>query len=177
MTPGIYSGQDFCITQEQELTSNYQGSLQASHGLVQNCKRTRIIFFYCKSMYKLFRIKWQVSVHHFTEVRFDSFLSGGFTTMVVINPLDWKLANRTSVHLVVDKRKIALSSSIWWNNEYIFWQGGISWRWSHFVLSKLLIYIVTSLFKLSGLSDMKLHFLRTIGQQSLGTFFVHQVLG
>ena len=137
MTPGIYSGQDFCITQEQELTSNYQGSLQASHGLVQNCKRTRINFFYCKSMYKLFRIKWQVSVHH----------------------------------LVVDKRKIALSSSIWWNNEYIFWQGGISWRWSHFVLSKLLIYIVTSLFKLSGLSDMKLHFLRTIGQQSLGTFF------
>ena len=37
---------------------------------------------------------------HCTEVRFDSFLSGGFTTMVVINPPDWKLANRTSVQWV-----------------------------------------------------------------------------
>ena len=37
---------------------------------------------------------------HCTEVRFASFLSGGFTTMVVINPSDWKLANCTSVHCV-----------------------------------------------------------------------------
>ena len=28
-----------------------------------------------------------------TEVRFDSFLSGGFTTMAVINPPERKLAN------------------------------------------------------------------------------------
>ena len=32
-----------------------------------------------------------------TEVRFASFLSGGFTTMTVINPAEWKLAKRTSV--------------------------------------------------------------------------------
>ena len=32
-----------------------------------------------------------------TEVRFASFLSGGFTTMAVINPPDWKVANRTFV--------------------------------------------------------------------------------
>ena len=32
-----------------------------------------------------------------TEVRFASFLSGGFTTMAVINPPERKLAKRTSV--------------------------------------------------------------------------------
>ena len=35
---------------------------------------------------------------HCTEVRFASFLSGGFTTMAVINPLENKLAKRISVH-------------------------------------------------------------------------------
>ena len=34
-----------------------------------------------------------------TEVRFASFLSGGFTTMTVINPPEKKLAKRTSVQL------------------------------------------------------------------------------
>ena len=33
-----------------------------------------------------------------TKVRFASFLSGGFTTMVVINPSERKLAKRTFVH-------------------------------------------------------------------------------
>ena len=33
-----------------------------------------------------------------TEVRFASFLSGGFTTMAVIIPPKRKLAKRTSVH-------------------------------------------------------------------------------
>ena len=33
-----------------------------------------------------------------TEVRFTSFLSGVFTTMVVINPPERKLAKRTSMH-------------------------------------------------------------------------------
>ena len=33
-----------------------------------------------------------------TEVHFASFLSGGFTTMAVINPLERKLAKCTSVH-------------------------------------------------------------------------------
>ena len=34
-----------------------------------------------------------------TEVRFVSFLSGGFTTMAVINPPERKVTKRTSVHL------------------------------------------------------------------------------
>ena len=33
-----------------------------------------------------------------TEVRFASFLSGGFTTMAVMNPPEKKLKKRTSVH-------------------------------------------------------------------------------
>ena len=37
---------------------------------------------------------------HFTEVRFASFLSGGFTNMAVINPPERKVAKRTSVHFV-----------------------------------------------------------------------------
>ena len=34
---------------------------------------------------------------HCTDVRFGSFLSGGFTIMAVINPSERKLAKRTSV--------------------------------------------------------------------------------
>ena len=34
-----------------------------------------------------------------TEVRFASLLSGGFTTMAVINPPEKNLANRTSVQM------------------------------------------------------------------------------
>ena len=43
------------------------------------------------------RIAWK-NYGHCTEVRFDSFLSGGFTTMAVINPPERKLAKGTSVH-------------------------------------------------------------------------------
>ena len=35
---------------------------------------------------------------HCTEVRFASFLSGGFTTMAVMNPPETKLDKCTSVH-------------------------------------------------------------------------------
>ena len=35
---------------------------------------------------------------HCTEVRFASFLSGGFITAIVVNPLESKQAKRTSVH-------------------------------------------------------------------------------
>ena len=35
---------------------------------------------------------------HCTEVRFACFLSSEFTTMAVMNPPDWKLANRIFVH-------------------------------------------------------------------------------
>ena len=38
---------------------------------------------------------------HCTEVRFTSFLSGGFTTLAVINPPERKLAKRTSVHCLL----------------------------------------------------------------------------
>ena len=42
---------------------------------------------------------WRVEVaEHCTEMRFASFLSGGFTTIAVINPPEKKLAKRTSVH-------------------------------------------------------------------------------
>ena len=37
-------------------------------------------------------------INHATEVRFASLLSGGYTTMTVINLLERKLAKRTSVH-------------------------------------------------------------------------------
>ena len=40
---------------------------------------------------------------HCTKVRFASFLSGGFTTMAVINPPKSKLAKCTSVHWFVWK--------------------------------------------------------------------------
>ena len=35
---------------------------------------------------------------HCTEVRFATFLSGGFTTIAVINPPERKLEKRTTVH-------------------------------------------------------------------------------
>ena len=35
---------------------------------------------------------------HSTEVRFASFLSGGFITDIVVNPTERKLTKRTSVH-------------------------------------------------------------------------------
>ena len=44
--------------------------------------------------------KFQIHFRQCTEVRFASFLSGGFTTMAVINPLERKLAKRTSVQCV-----------------------------------------------------------------------------
>ena len=37
---------------------------------------------------------------HFTEVRFASFLSSGFTTMAVINPMEKRLAKRISVDCI-----------------------------------------------------------------------------
>ena len=39
-----------------------------------------------------------------TEVRFASLLSGGFTTVAVINPLEKKLANCTSAQCVKSAR-------------------------------------------------------------------------
>ena len=38
------------------------------------------------------------ALHHSTEVRFASLLSGGFINAIVANPPERKLAKRTSVH-------------------------------------------------------------------------------
>ena len=41
---------------------------------------------------------------HCTEVRFASFLSGGFITAIVVNPTEMEVTKRTSVHcLKVEK--------------------------------------------------------------------------
>ena len=45
--------------------------------------------------------KWISNAMQCTEVRFASFLSGGFTIMAEINPPERKLAKRTSVHWIV----------------------------------------------------------------------------
>ena len=52
--------------------------------------RERVNLFICK-------MNIQVEAMHVTEVRFDNFLSGGSTTMAVINPPERKLAKRTSL--------------------------------------------------------------------------------
>ena len=49
--------------------------------------------------------------NHFTEVRFASFLSGGFITAIVVNPPERKLAKHTSVHCCREK-----SRDSWANN-------------------------------------------------------------
>ena len=48
---------------------------------------------------------------HYTEVRFASFLSGGFITMAVINPPEKKLAKRTFVCTMV-KENIPLKKAV-----------------------------------------------------------------
>ena len=54
----------------------------------------------------------QEGAPHSTEVQFVSFLSGGFTTMTVINPPERKLAKRISVHCVMDIRKDVLKVQV-----------------------------------------------------------------
>ena len=41
-------------------------------------------------------------LRHCTEVRFATFLSGGFITAIVLNPQERKLEKHTSVHWVDD---------------------------------------------------------------------------
>ena len=61
----------------------YQQTRDLAPGLNQ-------IKIYCKNF------QTKSYLHHCTEVRFASFLSGGFTTMAVINPPEMKL---TKTHL------------------------------------------------------------------------------
>ena len=44
------------------------------------------------------KFKTEQNADQSTEVRFASFLSGGFITAIVVNPPESKLAKRTSVH-------------------------------------------------------------------------------
>ena len=54
---------------------------------------------------------------HCTEVRFTSFLSGGFTTMAVIKPPESKLVKRTSVHWLDKNCELASHRlKIFWRN-------------------------------------------------------------
>ena len=48
-----------------------------------------------------FTINYYIQLQNRTEVRFASVLSGGFTTMAVINQPKRKLAKYTSVHCIV----------------------------------------------------------------------------
>ena len=50
--------------------------------------------------------------HQCTEMRFASFLSGGFTAMIVINPPERKLAKRISVQWM----KCTLEHKNWFKN-------------------------------------------------------------
>ena len=56
-----------------------------------------LCFVYLKISVSFSFILFSASIQS-TEVRFSSFLSGGFTTMAVINPPERKLAKRTCVH-------------------------------------------------------------------------------
>ena len=60
--------------------------------LIMDIKKILLCIF--SKTYKLWCIE---GVLYCTEVCFASFLSGGFTTMAVINPPERKLAKRTSV--------------------------------------------------------------------------------
>ena len=67
-------------------------------------KKNKYVFpmFLCVAKYLVEDGSWSFLKHksrdnQFTEVRFASLLSGGFTTMAVINPPEKKLANSTSV--------------------------------------------------------------------------------
>ena len=48
---------------------------------------------------------------HCTEVRFGSFLSGGFIAAIVVNPREMKLAKRTSVHCANSKNSLNTGQS------------------------------------------------------------------
>ena len=50
----------------------------------------------------------QLSCIHCIEVRFASFISGGFITATLVNPPERKLAKRTSVQYMYQRRQIVL---------------------------------------------------------------------
>ena len=73
---------------------------------------TSIIFYLARALTKWGQINFESAFTYYfveskvktalqyTEVRFASFLSGGFITAIVVNPPESQLAKRTSVHCV-----------------------------------------------------------------------------
>ena len=69
----------------------------------QNCRNTKIekpfsAMFVMLHLYQ--NIRWTATFNQFTEVRFPSFFSCGFTIMTLINPPEKKLAKCTSVQFM-----------------------------------------------------------------------------
>ena len=97
-----------------------------------------------------FKLKW--NFEHCIEVRFASFLSGGFTTMAVINPLERKLAKRTSV-CTAQIKEVSTSFLLCW-----------------FSVSALKWFYQTKSWYIPPLcTDQKQISLRKVSQQKLGT--------
>ena len=63
----------------------------------------------------IWRIENPKLVNQCTEVQFESFQSGGFTTVAWVNPPDWKLSNRTSVHWFTHFRFSICPNVVTWN--------------------------------------------------------------
>jgi hypothetical protein len=55
---------------------------------------------------------------HCTEVRFASFVSGGFITVIVVNPPERKLVKRTSVHCIVSLSTILSVLALVWSTNW-----------------------------------------------------------
>ena len=97
-----------CVQKCPKVSESVQKGLKVSNS-VQKCptvsKRIQRIQ---KGVQKCPKVS--KSVQQCTEVRFASLLSGVFTTMAVINQLEKKLANRTSVQCFLSKIILAAIS-------------------------------------------------------------------
>ena len=77
------------------------------------------------------------SFKHCTEVRFANFLFRGFTTAMVVNPLERKLAKRTSVHCTSQNMRIFFNLSFFFQNywtlrSYKYWT-----TWKLLIVTKM----------------------------------------
>ena len=85
------------------LFDTYLTVLTSQAGILQMKRNSSIIYSGIRSDFVGILLEKQLnsaqsSNAHFTEVRFASFISGGFTIIAVINPPERKLAKHTSVH-------------------------------------------------------------------------------
>ena len=85
-----------------------------------------------KKMYGLpFHILWNylriilssslIDLNQYTEVRFASLLSGGFTTMAVINPPEKKLEKRTSLQWATQTKQLGIKLLILTKNSWFLY--------------------------------------------------------